>query len=304
MTDFLTRLAERAMGLGRVVRPVVPSRYAPDVNGLQPGAPVMEDDTMPEAVPPALDASVATDASPEVVGRYSIDALGRSVASGSTRHDVAPGEIGAAPTAGPPADSPSGPPPRSATGPAPRPSPLVGFDEGDEVPSRSTPRSARPTAVTAERSAQRRVNQAPVVPPPPTPRGRPSDDVAPPTSSAPREAGSRAEVVAPLTGRSRFTTAPAEPFLVVPHPRVDAWVGGPSRELGPPPEPAVARPHPTVEVSPAPAGPAPTVRVTIGRIEVRAVPPPAPPEPRPAPRSAEPALSLDDYLKLRRGTAG
>jgi hypothetical protein len=299
MTDFLTRLAERAMGLGRVVRPVVPSRYAPDVNGLQPGAPVLEDDTMPEAVPP-----VATAASPEVVGRYSIDALGRSVAADSARPAVAPGEIGAALTARLPADSPSGPPPRSATGPAPRPSPLVGFEEGDDAPARSTPRPARPAAVTAERWEQRRVNQAPVVPAPPAPRDRPSDDVAPPTSSAPREAGSSAEMVAPLTGRSRFTTPPAGPFLVVPHPRVDASVGGPSRELGPPTEPAVARPHPTFEVSPAPAGPAPTVRVTIGRIEVRAVPPPAPPEPRPAPRSAEPALSLDDYLKLRRGAAG
>jgi hypothetical protein len=41
---------------------------------------------------------------------------------------------------------------------------------------------------------------------------------------------------------------------------------------------------------------APVIRVTIGRIEVRAVAPPAPPEPRRAP---PPALSLEEYL--RRG---
>ena len=44
----------------------------------------------------------------------------------------------------------------------------------------------------------------------------------------------------------------------------------------------------------------PTVHVTIGRIDVRAVPTPAPPEPRRPGRSG-PALSLDEYLKQRSG---
>src|SRR5262249_40564619 len=38
---------------------------------------------------------------------------------------------------------------------------------------------------------------------------------------------------------------------------------------------------------------APVIRVTIGRIEVRAVAPPSPPEPR---RASPPALSLEEYL--------
>jgi len=47
----------------------------------------------------------------------------------------------------------------------------------------------------------------------------------------------------------------------------------------------------------------PVVHVTIGRIEVRAVTPPAPaPEPRPAPGWTPPVLSLDEYLK-RGGNA-
>jgi hypothetical protein len=46
-------------------------------------------------------------------------------------------------------------------------------------------------------------------------------------------------------------------------------------------------------------GDAPSVRVTIGRVEVRAI---APPPPRPAlarPRSPVPRLSLDEYVRLR-----
>ena len=44
----------------------------------------------------------------------------------------------------------------------------------------------------------------------------------------------------------------------------------------------------------------PTIQVTIGRIEVRATPPPQPLAPPPAPPRARPALSLDDYLAKRR----
>jgi len=45
--------------------------------------------------------------------------------------------------------------------------------------------------------------------------------------------------------------------------------------------------------------PAPQVHVTIGRIEVRAAPPPPQPA-RPA-RASSPVMSLDEYLKQRRG---
>ncbi len=43
----------------------------------------------------------------------------------------------------------------------------------------------------------------------------------------------------------------------------------------------------------------PTIQVTIGRIEVRAIPPPVAPTQRP--RTLRPTLSLDDYLKQRNG---
>jgi hypothetical protein len=51
----------------------------------------------------------------------------------------------------------------------------------------------------------------------------------------------------------------------------------------------------------APPEPAPTIQVTIGRIEVRATPPPATPPPRQ--RAAAPVMSLDAYLN-RRGRGG
>jgi hypothetical protein len=50
----------------------------------------------------------------------------------------------------------------------------------------------------------------------------------------------------------------------------------------------------------APGPPAPTIRVAIGRIEVRAItPPPTSPARRETPALPSPALSLDDYLKQR-----
>ena len=45
---------------------------------------------------------------------------------------------------------------------------------------------------------------------------------------------------------------------------------------------------------------APVIRISIGRVEVRAVMPTAP-APRPAPTRPRPGLSLDDYLKEREG---
>ncbi len=61
----------------------------------------------------------------------------------------------------------------------------------------------------------------------------------------------------------------------------------PREPAAPPREPA-APPHP------------PRITVTIGRVEVRAVPPPSPPA-RPRPPSPAPKLSLDEYLRRREG---
>lgn len=77
----------------------------------------------------------------------------------------------------------------------------------------------------------------------------------------------------PLVPRSALREESALPGLAVPSPRA-----------------------PSAETGTAPAA-EPVIRVTIGRIEVRAAAP-APP-PAPAPRPAGPRLSLEDYLRRR-----
>ena len=78
--------------------------------------------------------------------------------------------------------------------------------------------------------------------------------------------------------------SPVMPRIV--RPRSDGHLERGSRE------PRVAAPEP----------PAPTIRVAIGRIEVRAItPPPTPPAQRTTPARPSPALSLDEYLKQRNG---
>jgi hypothetical protein len=69
-----------------------------------------------------------------------------------------------------------------------------------------------------------------------------------------------------------------------------------------------ARPHGTPYVVPtrtesfeANSEPGPTIRVTVGRIEVRAIPPPARPAPHSRPARSGPMLSLEEYLKQRQG---
>jgi hypothetical protein len=59
------------------------------------------------------------------------------------------------------------------------------------------------------------------------------------------------------------------------------------------------REHVAFSFAAEPRDQAPIVRVTIGRIDVRAAPPPAPP-PRKAVQPAPPALTLDAYLKERK----
>ena len=55
--------------------------------------------------------------------------------------------------------------------------------------------------------------------------------------------------------------------------------------------------HESALTEPLPSPPA--IRVTIGRVEVRAIVPPTSPKPRTTPARRAPALSLDDYIKQR-----
>jgi hypothetical protein len=88
-------------------------------------------------------------------------------------------------------------------------------------------------------------------------------------------------------------TAPAVPAATV------------IESLGPPPRRGVpaassAAPPPLPEARPADAHAAPTIKVHIGRIEVRAVMSPPAPAPRPERAKPMPALGLKGYLEQRR----
>jgi len=250
MTDFLARLAERALGVAPVAHPLIPSLYAPDVNGLLPELPEREDDSTPATEDPsALD---ATGPSPPVIGpadaagRHSADPFGRSTVADSIRHDAMPSKVASAPSSGRRPPSPGTTPARSPV------------DDGEHRGEARVPSTVpeRPVALYAE--------------PPVTPSVR------------------RALHATSSLDGTRDGTRSWRPL----GPRV---VANETASL------AVREP-PSLEVPPAPTAVAPTIRVTIGRIEVRAAAPPTPPEPEPTHRP-EPALSLDAYLKLRREAA-
>ena len=148
------------------------------------------------------------------------------------------------------------------------------------TPSAATEAEAQPVrALTAEVPIAR--TRARAAPPP---RERPTQ----------AESGADKTVAAPGAARSpRSVEMPAETTIAT----------------APSPGPTLAAPRSSLPVKPSfPARVeretrGPTVRVSIGRIEVRAVKADEPPEPRKTPRPA-PRISLDDYLGRPRERAG
>jgi|GEM_PF-1894586 len=128
---------------------------------------------------------------------------------------------------------------------------------------------------------------------------------SPSTPESPASARPTAPTVEPFPLES--ATHPAVSTLS--RPQIESAI--PEMAQMPPPEPLLGRadgratvdPHFTEPMATAPsrradASQAPTIRVTIGRIEVRATLPPAPPE-HPQPARRQPALPLDQYLQRR-----
>jgi hypothetical protein len=143
--------------------------------------------------------------------------------------------------------------------------------------------------------------------------------------------GQRRPTIEPAIQRTLIEriASPAEPLATsvsggeteaVPSRHTSDWEGGtaqeptvPRSELSPvetapaiTQAPVIAEPHVTHYVEPSPRArdkpettskPAPTIRVTIGRVEVRATPPPTPTPKVQQPKA--PVMSLDDYLRER-----
>lgn len=136
--------------------------------------------------------------------------------------------------------------------------------EWPDVPTRGDPGSRRSAAHAAvvDARAPRVANEPPAVAEAASERPRLLPERARSTSAAPRESGPR------LTPR---VTPPA----MTPRSAAEQQEQGPAAT--------------------------PTIRVTIGRVEVRAVVQPAPDPPRAAPARSGSILSLDEYLKQRNG---
>lgn len=109
----------------------------------------------------------------------------------------------------------------------------------------------------------------------------------------------------PVVTPAAISTTPVPPAREAPEPESVLKVGPAMPHVTTKSQPVI-RPAPVQSPTfPAPEKPAVTpseprsIQVRIGRIEVRAITPPAPPAPRTMPARPGPALSLDDYLKQR-----
>lgn len=278
MSDFLANLASRALALSQPVRPRVASLFEPS-SAARPVA-EFERDSVVEAAPPAADMA----------------SLAASPATPPLQRAMPP----PVPTRSPP------PPQPVAVLWPPQPS-------GEVTP-------AQPAATLA----QSHVPAPPVLPvpvaslarvPPPQPidvRPEPGEPVirplratpAPPPVAAPAPPAPSTEIHIETRVVERIAAA-REPAAVVaskaqaPGPPLTAPPPTGIRPQITPAAPARQAPVPA-EPTPPPAPPA-VVRVTIGRVEVRAITPPT--APAPPSRSARnvPVLTLDQYLQQRRG---
>jgi hypothetical protein len=158
---------------------------------------------------------------------------------------------------------------------------------GLERPRLHQEEEPRPTLGPLTQAAARRVvgpsGEAPRAAVLPSPDGAlPSPAPASPAPASP--AGRPAEPSAPIPILGRRPPPPSEP-------------GPPSARAMSPLLPAPAAPAPAA--APREPPPPPAIRVTIGRVEIRALAAPSPAR-RPAPRPPPPRLSLDEYLERRR----
>lgn len=254
MSDFLGRLAERALGLAPVARPVIAPAFAP--------ASQAEGDWLTETM-------VEAGGAPSVQLRP-----GAQPRAGVTRPPVkvSPASVEGL---GPPKPTPAQPQrlpedARALRGPVP----------GAPEPPSSDPEGAFLKAAGALDSA--------TSPGPAFPAAAPAF----PSAALALQPGAPSAQADPLI---HALFAPAAPIHRAPAPP-GRHQSATQESYG---QPAHAGQADTAPPSPAVRAAGPTIRVTIGRIDVRAAQPAVGPAPAAAPRPAAPRTSLDDYLRER-----
>jgi hypothetical protein len=322
MSDFLSRLAERALGATPPLQPLLGSRFA------GPAAAEPSDGFAEETVEGDAPASPASNvrrgagepaAPPRPLSPPPADARDADAAPSALLVPAPlPGLRAAASPPHPPADSPA-----PAVGDAASPGDAA---QRDAAPSRPAPRmesvppspNSASNPVTGEHR-EGRDDQALLIPV----AIQPDPSVSTPSPVRLEEGDARPsgagrggrEEIAPLGMREtelRPAREDGDPFgeeddagaLLMPVSREGrmAAVRGDAVDGDRPEPPRAGAP----ERVPAPGmekggGERPVVQVTIGRIEVRAVHPPAAPQPAREAGWTPPVLSLDDYLKRGSG---
>lgn len=290
MGDFLSTLANRNLMSGHTdpaasVLPRLPARFEPST----PGAPAPMLGHADEPVSPVQQHEGNEEGQPQQPSAETLAGLLAALmaqSSGLLRPTsaVQPQRVPALPT------PPHRPPPTAADQES-------GIERSPEKPVETAPTPAA-GPLLVERIIVRETGRIPpyTAHEPPAPatdlRPKPSPPLALP---APREQSSAAPpdaatLTPPLSPAAPPTPTPRKRPIADDTARADA-----PASLVQPAHPPLRRPAPAVE-------PGPTIQVTIGRIEVRATPAPAPanPERRPAP-----VMSLADYLRQRaQATSG
>ncbi len=325
MADFLTRLVQRTLSPAPQVRPLVGPMYAPGPALPEPDALEVQEERelRSEEGPPVFHAGPGAEhTTREDRPRSRLDAA-------DGRPAPIPAETPAPPASLPPVDAIAAaslqPPPRHETLPS-----QVGGEAQlptspieAPVPPVSTARA--PTEQTAVRApgerprpgplpAEARPERIPAVeagaqtsPPGPPPVETSSGRRARPRAPRPTLDAGAAREAAPIHAPTARTVQPVrlseEARALVPEPEVERSPTGEAeagRRIQAVRHEAAGSIVARERHARRPAeSPAPVIRVTIGRVEVRAVTPPAP-APR-APARPAPALSLDDYLKQQSG---
>lgn len=287
MADFLTRLASRAMGLAPVVEPVVGSLFAPEpaiatVGGFdvalnearRPPEMAMGQDTLPlpsAPLPESAYRSTTERQHPEPTHAASPNAHN---ASEPDRRVVPSTERGQSVVSAPAATQPQ----RATAGETAAEDTLLLPPSGPAMRALPVGPSRRAVATLSVRPTQSDRGFGPTAWLPEEPAGAPeqSSKKRVDEASAPRHEMTGAPLLMPL--------APAES-------------PPPSRQNAP----RRRGEHGQVATTALSPAPSPTIEITIGRVEVRAVHPPAPAT-RPKPASPPTArVSLEDYLRDQQG---
>jgi hypothetical protein len=275
MSDYLDNLVIKSRGLATEVEPRLTSLFEPPPSGQFNPAPFSLDQEEAHAEPAEPSLSVS---SREASGDARLQRPDRVTARTA---DVS--------------RPPMLIPPRPAA-----PAPIVAGDASGPAP----PRAGGDRPVANER-AGRRSTPGQELPPPTPARLAEQQGVGPQIESTAR-AAPIAPLITPAVTSAGGTRQPnaAAPMLIEsaapasPTTLLIAPMAVPARETRQPDSAAPTMPA-TKELA-AEREQAPTIKITIGRVDVRAVMPAAP-APRPAPARRDPQLSLDDYLKRRSG---